>query len=144
MRPQTWIAIGAVLAGLGVAFGAFGAHGATSYFAEKYRDAPPKEIAGFSMPAAYKYLGDFETAAEYQMTHAIGILAVGLLGLVGRGGRLGSAAGWCFLAGIVFFSGSLYALTLTGRTWLGAVTPIGGTLFLAGWGLLAAAALRRG
>lgn len=78
----------------------------------------------------------FETAARYQMYHALGILFVAV-----AYGRWGAApllwAGWSFVAGTVIFSGSLYVLALTGTRWLGAITPVGGVCFLAGWALLA-------
>ncbi len=80
----------------------------------------------------------FETAARYQMYHALALVAVGLLIGQGRGGGALGVAGWSFLGGSIVFSGSLYALALTGIKWLGAITPIGGVLFLVGWGALAA------
>lgn len=130
-----WIRTGAILAGLAVCLGAFAAHGLDKELVRMY-SGQTKIVVGEEVPAARKYLADFRTAAEYQMTHALGIIAAGiLLGL--RGGRLVSAAAWCFLLGIVLFSGSLYALVLSGRTILGAITPFGGVLFIAGWTLLA-------
>ena|SRR5947207_2145292 len=121
---RTFLLIGAVLGFLGVALGAFAAHGLRS------RLSP-------------EMLAVFETAVRYQMYHAFAILivaaAIGRLGAA----RLLSAAGWTFFGGTVLFSGSLYALTLTGVTTLGAITPFGGLLFLAGWACLAAFALIR-
>jgi uncharacterized membrane protein YgdD (TMEM256/DUF423 family) len=112
----------AALAGLtGVAFGAFGAHG----------------LRGKLSP---DMLAVFETAVRYQMYHALAIFGVGLL-LAPMGGWLIRTAGWLFTAGIVIFSGSLYALALTGNTMLGAITPIGGLAFLAGWACLLVAAI---
>lgn len=108
--------IGAVLAGLGVAAGAFGAHGLEG------RVTPDR-------------LETFHTAVTYQMYHALALLAVGWAAQ--GGGALVHGAGYCFVAGIVVFSGSLYLLVLTDTSWLGAVTPIGGAFFLAGWGLFA-------
>jgi uncharacterized membrane protein YgdD (TMEM256/DUF423 family) len=81
----------------------------------------------------------YEVATRYAMYHS---LALVLLGALGRPGRLATAAGGCFLAGIALFSGSLYGLALGGPRGLGAVTPFGGLFFLAGWACLAAAALR--
>ena len=105
---------------LGVALGAFGAHGLRT------RLSPDM-------------LAVFETGVRYHMYHSLAILVVGLV--LGRmGGWLISLAGWLFTAGIVLFSGSLYALALTGVTVLGAITPIGGLAFLAGWACLALAA----
>lgn len=135
-----WVAIGGITAALAVVAGAFGAHGLDRVFADKYADAPAKTISGFEVPASWKYLNDFKTGAEYQMYHALGILAAGLL-LQIRPRRSLQAAAWCFLGGIVLFSGSLYVLTLTGQTWWGRITPIGGTLLIAGWVLLVIGAL---
>src|SRR5580704_10233300 len=110
-----WFPAGAVLAGLSVAAGAFAAHGLDKTFAEKYRDAPPKIVAGREVPASWKYLQDFKTGAEYQMYHALGLLAVGLAARA-KSSRLLDVAGWSFLLGILLFSGSLYLLALTGQT----------------------------
>ena len=84
-----------------------------------------------------KGLEVFETAARYQMYHAPAILAVGLLMLTGRGGGTLNIAGWSFTIGVLIFSGTLYALALTGIRWLGAITPIGGLALIAGWFALA-------
>lgn len=109
--------IGGVFALCSVAAGAFGAHALRSRITADL-------------------LTVFETAARYQMYHALGILLVAV-----AYGRWGAApllwAGWSFVAGTVIFSGSLYVLALTGVRWLGAITPIGGVCFLAGWALLA-------
>jgi uncharacterized membrane protein YgdD (TMEM256/DUF423 family) len=114
--------LGSVLGGLAVAAGAFAAHG--------LRDRLAPDL-----------LAIFETGARYQMYHALALL--GVAWAVGRWpGSLTTAAGWCFVAGIAIFSGSLYLLSLSGVRWLGAVTPIGGLAFLVGWALLAAAAWR--
>lgn len=107
---------------LSVAAGAFGAH------ALRPRIAP-------------ELLAVFETGARYQMFHALALLAVGLL-FAARPSALLAGAGWAMLAGIVLFSGSLFALALSGVRGLGAVTPVGGVAFLVGWALLAAASLR--
>jgi len=112
-----FLVTGAVLAGLGVAAGAFGAHG----------------LEGRVSPAR---LETFRTAVTYQMYHALALLAVGGVAAQG-GGTLVHGAGYCFVAGILVFSGSLYLLVLTDTSWLGAITPLGGAAFLAGWGLLA-------
>jgi uncharacterized membrane protein YgdD (TMEM256/DUF423 family) len=100
---------------LGVAAGAFGAHGL------KERLTPD-------------LLAVWETAVRYQIYHALGLLA--LAALWDRLSARASTAGWCFLLGTLVFSGSLYALSLTGIRKLGAITPIGGLLFLAGWAAL--------
>ena len=115
---RTFLLIGSVLGFLGVAFGAFGAH------ALKGR-------------LSTDMLTVFETGVRYQMYHALAVLIVAAaLGRLGPVPLLG-AAGWIFTAGVVVFSGSLYVLALTGVGTFGAITPIGGLLFLAGWGLLA-------
>ena len=86
-------------------------------------------------------IGIFETATRYQMYHALALLATALIA-ARRPTRLVGAAGWLFIAGTVVFSGSLYVLSMTGIRWLGAITPIGGAAFLAGWALLALAGTR--
>ncbi|MBI5597700.1 MAG: DUF423 domain-containing protein [Elusimicrobia bacterium] len=101
-----------------VALGAFAAHGL------KARLSP-------------EMLAVFETGVRYQAYHALGLIAAAWL-MERWPGRLPSAAGSCFLAGILLFSGSLYLLSLTGARKLGIVTPFGGVLFLVGWALLAA------
>src|SRR4051812_49781982 len=116
---RTFWRLGCIFAFLGVAAGAFGAHA--------LRARLPADL-----------LAVFETAARYQMYHALALLAVALLSARAPSGAA-RAAGWLFTAGIVVFSGSLYALALSGVRVLGAVTPIGGLCFLAGWVALAAA-----
>jgi uncharacterized membrane protein YgdD (TMEM256/DUF423 family) len=115
---RTFLLMGAVLGFLAVAFGAFGAH------ALKSRLTP-------------EMLGVFETGVRYQMYHTLALLIVAAaIGHIGTA-RLLVMAGWFFFAGILLFSGSLYALALTGVGILGAVTPFGGLMFLIGWGCLA-------
>jgi len=118
---RTFFALGALSAFVSVAAGAFGAH------ALKAR-----------LPA--DLLVVFETGARYQMYHAVGLLAAAWAASRWPGGWT-SAAGWLFVAGTVLFTGSLYALALSGVRWLGAVTPLGGVAFLAGWAALAWAAI---
>jgi uncharacterized membrane protein YgdD (TMEM256/DUF423 family) len=119
---RTFAALGAVSALVAVAAGAFGSH------ALRARLAPD-------------LLAAFETGARYQMYHALALLAVAWA--VDRWpGSAAVAAGWLFVAGTLVFCGSLYLLTLTGQRWLGAITPLGGLAFLAGWAALAWAALR--
>jgi uncharacterized membrane protein YgdD (TMEM256/DUF423 family) len=117
---RLFLILGALSAFVSVAAGAFGAHA--------LRDR-----------LAANYLAIFETAARYQMYHALALLAVGLLMQRWPGTSL-HWAGWLFVAGTVLFSGSLYALALTGTRWLGAITPLGGVAFLAGWICFAIAA----
>jgi uncharacterized membrane protein YgdD (TMEM256/DUF423 family) len=119
---RTFAGLGAVLALVAVGLGAFGAHGLRS-----------------SLSAAD--LATFETAARYQMYHALGLLAVAWV-YARWPGTLVAVAGWLFVSGIVVFSGSLYTLVLTGQRWLGAVTPLGGLCFLVGWALVAWTAFR--
>ena len=118
----TWFSTGAVMGGVAVLLGAFGAH------ALKARVSPDLLVV-------------FETGVRYQMYHALALLAVGLAASRWPGPWL-QASGWLFTAGILIFSGSLYLLVGTGIRALGAVTPIGGLCFLAGWTTLAIAALR--
>lgn len=135
-----WLLCGAVLAGLAVGAGAFAAHFLDSHFAKQYA-GQTRVVAGQEVPRAEKALHDFKTGAEYQMYHSLALLAVGLL-MERRSSRMLTLAGWTFLGGIILFSGSLYLLTLTGVTKWGMVTPIGGVLFLIGWGALALAAMQ--
>lgn len=115
--PADWAAVaGAVFALLAVAAGAFGAHGLES------------RISAAS-------LDTFETGVRYQMYHALALLLVAALSSRATGGPWHLAAG-SFVAGIVLFSGSLYALSLGAARWIGAVTPVGGVLFLVGWVLV--------
>lgn len=106
-------AVGGILAFLSVAAGAFGAHA--------LRSRVPSDL-----------LAVFETAARYQMYHALAIL-IAVLAYGRWAGHQAIWAGWAFVVGIVVFSGSLYLMTLTGARWLGAITPIGGATLLAGW-----------
>ncbi len=136
-----WLVSGSILAGLGVALGAFAAHGLDGVLKSVYSESDTRTIAGLSVPASWKYLQDFKTAAEYQLTHSLALLAVGLLARDGSRRSL-VVAGWSFLGGIALFSGSLYVLAVTGIRVLGAITPFGGVLFLIGWASLAVATMR--
>lgn len=120
---RTFVALGAILAGLSVAAGAFGAHGLRGLL-----DAD--------------MLANFETAARYQMYHALALLIVGVLAAY-LPARTVNWIGWLFIVGILLFSGSLYLMAFTGVRMLGAITPLGGVAFIAGWLLLAVAALRK-
>ena len=135
---NSWLTIGAVMAGLAVTCGAFGAHGFDSYFTKKYAGMT-WTVAGDEMTLAHKYLDDYKTGVRYHMWHAVGLIAVGLLSAV-RPKKSLQMAGWSFLLGIVLFSGSLYALTISGQSWWGMTAPIGGALFIVGWIALAMAA----
>jgi uncharacterized membrane protein YgdD (TMEM256/DUF423 family) len=137
MSHRIWGGLGALLAGLAVVTGAFAAHGLDRHFAIQYA-GQTRLVTGEELPLARKFLADFKTGAEYQMIHALALLAVSTL-LARRPSRAAQVAGTAFLLGIVLFSGSLYTLTLTGVTQWGAVTPLGGVLFLVGWAALALA-----
>ena len=141
---KCWIATGAVLGFLAVFAGAFGAHGLkdSGYLDEKY-EGETKTIASLEVPAAYKYLGDFEVGVRYQMYHALALILLGLF-VNQTPSKLTTATGWCLAAGTGVFSGSLYLLVITKAKWLGAIAPIGGTLQLVGWVLFAVAAIRVG
>jgi len=141
---KCWIATGAVLGFLAVFAGAFGAHGLkdTGYLDTKY-EGETKTVVGLEVPAAYKYLGDFETGVRYQMYHALAVILLGLFANH-RSSKLVTATGWCLATGTVLFSGSLYLLVITKAKWFGAIAPIGGTLQLVGWVMFAIAAIRAG
>ena len=120
---RTFLFFGSLLGFLGVVFGAFGAHALKSRLSADM-------------------LVVFETGVRYQMYHAFAILIV-----AAAIGRIGDAnllvlAGWFFVAGVLLFSGSLYVLSLSGVGVLGAITPVGGLLFLIGWACLLLFALR--
>lgn len=121
---RTWLFVAAVNGFVAVAAGAFAAHGLKGQL--------PSEALGW-----------FETAARYQAYHALALLAVAWLASLGRFRARVALAGWSFAAGIVLFSGSLYLLALSGASWLGMVTPLGGLGLLAGWGALASIGLSK-
>ena len=119
---RRFLLLGALSAFTAVAAGAFGAHALRAHLSAEL-------------------LAVYETGARYQMYHALALIGVAIVSAHAPG-RLTSAAGWCFVWGTLLFSGSLYLLALTGTPWLGAITPFGGVLFLAGWACLAGAALK--
>jgi uncharacterized membrane protein YgdD (TMEM256/DUF423 family) len=117
MSARGLLVAGCVSAFLGVAAGAFGAHGLQGHL--------PADL-----------LQVYDTGVRYQLLHALALVA--LAAVAGRWAAGGwGIVGWLFVAGTVLFSGSLYALALTGVRWLGAVTPFGGVAFLAGWAIAA-------
>ncbi len=119
---RVFLAIAAIFGGLSVAAGAFGAHALKERLSERSLEI-------------------FETAARYQMYHALALLLVALLLTQEDFPQpILVASGWTFIIGILIFSGSLYALSLTGIKVLGAITPLGGAAFIAGWGTLVIAA----
>ena len=112
-RVNLIIAAGAFNAFIAVAAGAFAAHGLKNIL-------------------SVEYIHTFKTAADYQLIHGVGLILIGLLSQL-RPGRYMTAAALCMITGIIFFSGSLYLLTLTDTKWLGMITPFGGLLFLIAW-----------
>ncbi len=112
--PKTFILLGSLFAFLAVGLGAFAAHG--------LKDKLTPDL--FSI---------FEVGVRYHLYHALAIFVVAWLAVQYPGANP-APAGWLFLAGIILFSGSLYAMSLTGARWLGMITPVGGICFLAGWG----------
>lgn len=131
MNGKWMMVLGSFLGGLGVVLGAFGAH--------KLKQLVPAEL-----------VQTFQTGVQYQMYHAFALLFAGLLWDRFNGPGQLSAAGWCFLIGIVLFSGSLYALVAlkatnkVGLGGIGILTPIGGLFFIAGWVLLLLSVLKKG
>jgi len=116
---MNWSMTGAILLALAVILGAFGAHGLRG------------RIDAYSMSV-------WEKAVFYHFVHALGILIVSILPKTGTFPEAGaSTVALCLFIGIVIFSGSLYLLAVTGQTWMGAITPIGGLAFIVGWVLLA-------
>ena len=122
MMTRIFLAIASIFGALAVAAGAFASHALKEQLTEKA-------------------LSIFETGARSQMYHALALIVVALLLSRAEASRTFIiAAGWAFVAGIAIFSGSLYALSLTGIKWLGAITPLGGTSLIIGWICLAVAA----
>jgi uncharacterized membrane protein YgdD (TMEM256/DUF423 family) len=109
--PINWIRISALFGFLAVALGAFGAHGLKPYLSASLFQT-------------------YQTAVLYQFVHTLALMGYGILS---HSRALPKWPAVCFIAGILLFSGSLYGVVLTGMTWMGAITPIGGVLFLAGW-----------
>ncbi len=120
---KLFIFLGSVNAFLAVALGAFGAHGLKSKLTTEMLEI-------------------YDTAFKYHIIHAIGMILIGIIAHWIAHANLLNWSGWLLFIGILIFSGSLYILSITGMRWLGAVTPIGGLSFLAGWLLLAVFALR--
>ena len=120
---KLFLAAGGLAALAAVVLGAFGAHALKSRLSAEM-------------------LAVWHTGVEYHVYHALGLLAVGLVATQLPESALLKWSGWLMLAGIVLFSGSLYALALSGERWLGAITPIGGLGFLAAWVLFVAAVVK--
>ncbi|MGB3691410.1 MAG: DUF423 domain-containing protein [Spirulinaceae cyanobacterium] len=118
---KIFLTIAAILGGLSVAGGAFASHALKTQLSDRALEI-------------------FETGTKYQMYHALALLLVALLLTQTENSLSLTISGIAFITGVVIFSGSLYALSLTGIKWLGAITPLGGVAFLIGWGCLAIAA----
>jgi uncharacterized membrane protein YgdD (TMEM256/DUF423 family) len=114
MKAKGVVITGAILMALGVAFGAFGAH----------------IVEGMLTPDRFDV---YQTAVQYHFYHALGLILIGALSQHLDETKWLRWSGWLITAGVVIFSGSLYLLTLTDTGWLGAITPIGGAAFIAGW-----------
>ena len=124
MNARLCVIVSAIALAAAVALGAFGAHAMRAKLA-------PESFAAY------------QTAVQYHFWHALGLLAVGILMTQWATAQGLAWAAWLLIAGLIFFSGSLYLLALTGARWLGALTPIGGGAFIAAWVVLAWVALRR-
>ena len=124
MTGKNILTIAGISGALAVGLGAFGAHGLESLLIQNGR------------------LDTFETAVSYHFYHTLGLLGLGILALIQPEWKGLSLAAWGMFLGILIFSGSLYILSLTGITWLGAITPIGGVGFILGWLALAYAVLK--
>ncbi|MBL9122329.1 MAG: DUF423 domain-containing protein [Planctomycetaceae bacterium] len=138
MQPRTLLLAGGLLAALAVAAGAFGAHGLEARL-DPAQASSPEEAARRT-----RQLENFKTAAEYQLTSAIGIVLAGFAGAfaqqsAGARSKWSAAAAIAFLLGILLFSGGLYAWVLTEQKLFVAIVPVGGTAFILGWTLLAVA-----
>ena len=123
MTARLFLVVAALLGALSIVGGAFGAHA----------------LKGQLTEAA---LNSFETGVRYQMYHAIALISVALLVKQHPDVSVLTTAGWCFIVGVVLFSGSLYGLSLGGIKALGPVTPLGGVAFIAGWVCLAIASVK--
>ena len=122
MNARQMLIVGACIAGFGVGMGAFGAHGLERELNRR----------GVSAAEQSKLLDVWEVAARYQMYHALGLIALGLIGRQALNFPI-RAAGILFVVGVIIFSGCLYALVLSGVKLLGAIVPIGGLAMMLGW-----------
>jgi uncharacterized membrane protein YgdD (TMEM256/DUF423 family) len=121
---QVFVTLGSFSALTGVGMGAFGAHG----------------LKHLLSPEA---MAIYQTAVNYQMWHALGLIAVGVIRYQAPENRMVAWSGWIMFAGIVIFSGSLYLLALLNLTWLGMITPIGGVCFILAWLLLSVSLIKK-
>ncbi|WP_054636283.1 DUF423 domain-containing protein [Thalassobacillus sp. C254] len=120
---KIFVILGAINAALAVGLGAFGAHGLEGRVTDRLMEV-------------------YQTGVQYHVMHALGLLAIGLVAAYAGESALLAWAGWVMFAGIVIFSGSLYTMTFTGMSWLGAITPIGGMAFIISWILLVVHVIR--
>ena len=120
---RIFLAIASALGGLSVVLGAFASHALKDKLSERALEI-------------------WETGTKYQMYHALALILVALLISRFPDSTLLVLAGYAFVAGVTIFSGSLYALSLSGIKWLGAITPLGGAALIVGWACLAVAALK--
>jgi uncharacterized membrane protein YgdD (TMEM256/DUF423 family) len=123
MHSKRFIVLGGILGAIGVALGAFGSHGLNDILTQNAR------------------LDTFDTASQYHLIHALGLLIIGLLA-ERTPSRYLTWAGYAMVAGVIIFSGSLYILAVFNLRFMGAIAPIGGTAFILSWGLIAFAALK--
>lgn len=128
---NNWMKAGALTAAMGLVLGAFSGDALGSYLTEKYAGQTVL-VLGDNVPTASKYMDDFQTAAIYQLIHALAIVCVGML-MMHRPRVMLRIAGWCFLVGVMCFSGSEYVRALTGHQWLSPIKLIGGLLLVGGW-----------
>lgn len=140
MSPKFCLCIGALVGAVGVSLGALGAHGLKTHL-NRSLDTLHEQSLEYAQTAKEidGRLKNWDTAARYQMIHALALLAVGLIKVRG-GGRSLSLAAWAFVAGVVMFSGGLYGYVLTEIKPLVSIVPIGGVMFIAGWLALAVGA----
>jgi uncharacterized membrane protein YgdD (TMEM256/DUF423 family) len=115
LKATTIIQSAAIFGVIAVGIGAFGAHGLKAVLEETGR------------------IETFETAVKYHFYHSLGLFLIGILALIKPDWKGLSFSAICMILGILIFSGSLYILSLTGITWLGAITPLGGVAFILGW-----------
>lgn len=115
MKAKQILQLAGISGALAVSLGAFGAHSLEELLIQNNR------------------LDTFQTAVNYHFYHTLALLGIGLLGTIKPEWKGISLTAWCMILGILIFSGSLYVLCLTGITWLGAITPLGGLAFILGW-----------
>jgi uncharacterized membrane protein YgdD (TMEM256/DUF423 family) len=132
MLPRTLISLGSVLAAIGVALGAFAAHGLDKQLAATGLDSAAVELR----------VETFDTAVRYHLIHAIGLVLAGLVAEK-RASKAATVAAGLFVVGILLFSGLLYLYVLSGVSWLGAIVPLGGICMIAAWSALAFAGWKR-